>query len=149
MVIGCGNPLRGDDAVAHHVVDALQVMPGLPAQTELVKVHQLDVVLAETIASRDLVVFVDAAVGPADGATLRTIPIHAEPVVSTPFDSHALTPAALLAVAAWLYGRAPRAALVTAAAHDLSHGAGLSERITRAVPQAAHVVMEMLLHPDA
>ena len=127
MVIGYGNPSRGDDGVAHHVVDALQQALAPPDQTKLVKAHQLDIALAEEIASQDMVVFVDAALGPADGEALRVLPLHAEPTPPTDLDSHSLTPASLLSLTGWLYGRIPKAAIVALTGRNFSYGQALSE----------------------
>ena len=57
LVIGYGNTLRGDDAVGIHAAELLATRY---PEIECVCVHQLVPELAEQIATRDLVFFIDA-----------------------------------------------------------------------------------------
>ena len=144
IVIGWGNSSRRDDAIGHHVVDALETTLPADAQPALVKVHQLDVTLAETVASHDLVVFVDACVESYANEPISVRPLAAEAARLCQPTSHDLSPAELLALTQWLYGRAPQAVLVTVTGHDFSFGEGLSVPARNAVPAAAHAVLELL-----
>lgn len=120
LVIGSGNPLRGDDGIGPAVAGDVARL-GLPGVRVLV-VHQLTPELAADLAEARLAVFVDAAVtpgpvcvaklggpGPADGGM-----------------SHAADPRGLLALARAVYGRSPEAWLVTAAGADFDFREGLS-----------------------
>ncbi|MCL4804536.1 MAG: hydrogenase maturation protease, partial [Anaerolineae bacterium] len=64
LVIGYGNPLRGDDGVGWRVVEALE--ESLSASS-LIAVHQLTPELAGTISEVGQVVFVDATAGNSPG----------------------------------------------------------------------------------
>jgi len=144
IVIGYGNPLRSDDAIGHHVVDVLESALDSSRHIELVKVHQLDITLAEEIASRNMVVFVDASVSSPGDQAVHVTPLTIEPAQPSHLSSHSLTCGSLLAMTGWLYGRVPKAALVTVRAQDLSHGETLSAEARNAVPQAARAVMDLL-----
>ena len=144
MVIGYGNPSRGDDGVAHHVVDALRQALAPCEQTKLVKAHQLDIALAEEIASQDMVVFVDAAMEPVDGEALRVLPLHAEPAPPTDLDSHSLTPASLLSLTGWLYERIPEAVIVALTGQNFSFGPELSATARSIIPQAVSTILRLL-----
>ena len=144
MVIGWGNPSRRDDAIGHHVIDALKTILPQARHPNLLKAHQLDVTLAKTVASQDLVVFVDASVASDAHGSIRVQPLVAEPIASHPPTSHSLTPAELLAVVQWLYGRAPHAVLVAVKGHDFSFAEGLSVPARSAVAEAARVILDLL-----
>lgn len=146
LVAGFGNVYRRDDGVGPAVVNGLRVALGLPplgplddgfdalgAAVDTVVLHQLVPELAELVADYDLLIFVDAHVGnlPED--------IREEALESTytqPFVSHQLHPSTVLALAQQLYGRAPRAVLLSLRGHDFDFGEGLSEETAALVPRA-------------
>ena len=80
LVIGYGNPLRGDDAVGLHVGDALRDDPRLD-RARIITCPQLTPELAEDISAADLVVLVDARVDQRRPGAVRvdTIVPGAEP----------------------------------------------------------------------
>ena len=60
LIIGYGNPLRGDDGVGWRVAEA--VAAALPdGAAEVLTVHQLTPELAELMSRADRVIFIDAA----------------------------------------------------------------------------------------
>jgi len=59
LIIGCGNPLRGDDGLGWVVADCLAAVLTDPA-VEIVRTHQLTPEMAESFTSAKLVVIVDA-----------------------------------------------------------------------------------------
>lgn len=90
LVIGIGNPSRGDDAIGPLAIERLQAL-GLP-DTELLTDFQLQVEHALDLVGRREVVFIDAA---ASGVE----PFGFEPVIPARDAgalSHALSPAAVL-----------------------------------------------------
>jgi hydrogenase maturation protease len=121
LVIGYGNGLRSDDGVGLRVaaVAASWELPGL----ESISVHQLTPELAEPLASAELAIFVDARLADR-GEAVETQPL--EPLGSPGMSGHASDPRLLLALAQAVYGRHPRAWLVTVPAEDFSLGEGLS-----------------------
>ena len=140
LVIAWGNPLREDDGVAWHVVEGLRRLrprPGLPALL-LRHAHQLTPELAEPLSRASGVVFVDAR---RDGPPGE---VRCEPVVpatgSNPL-AHSLSPQGLLLYAEALYGRAPRAVVVSIAGERFELGEALSSFVRRAVPRAIRAVI--------
>jgi hydrogenase maturation protease len=86
--------------------------------------YQINLEDALACAGHEVVVFVDAA------RDLRRpfAVLRIEPASSVPAMSHALGPAAVLAVTAELYGQRPAALLLAVRGHDFSIGEGLSKR---------------------
>jgi hydrogenase maturation protease len=136
LVVGYGNPLRGDDAVGQVVAQALAATTGI----EAISCHQLLPELAERLAGVELVVFVDAAVDLPAGE-VRTMRVEAEPTTTL---GHHATPATLLALATQVYGQAPEAFLVSVGAASLEIGETLSGPVASAVPKAIAAVQIVL-----
>jgi len=86
--------------------------------------YQLNIEDALACAGHDVVVFVDAARGL--GRPFAFTEVKAAAAV--PAMSHALGPAAVLAVAAELYGKTPDARLLAVRGHRFSVGEGLSAK---------------------
>jgi hydrogenase maturation protease len=149
LVIGYGSALRRDDAAGLHVARAVAACA--PA-AEVVEVALLVPELAERVAQAECVVFVDAAIAPAetapsaDGCSAVTTAVI-EPLLSPPLMAHVTSPRALVALAARLFGRAPPAWIVTVPAFDTTVGEGLSRR-TAALRDAAVAAVLTLLAPD-
>ena len=131
LVIGIGNPSRGDDALGPACIEALQAR--LPPGVELLTDFQLQVEHVLDLAHRRQVVFVDASVGCAGPfsfedieADLRLAPL-----------SHALSPAELLGVYRRVHGSAAPPALVLAIrGYEFALGAPMTDP-ARANLQAA------------
>ncbi|HEX8925668.1 MAG TPA: hydrogenase maturation protease [Terriglobales bacterium] len=137
LIIGYGNPLRGDDGIGPAVIDQLQGSP-IADRAELLQRHQLGPELAEQVAASDAVIFIDAsAVGTA--GEIRTRRLQA-PEVATSDLTHHVSPELLLATARELYGRAPNAALVTVCGESFEMGAPMSAVACNSV----HKVVPML-----
>jgi hydrogenase maturation protease len=94
---------------------------------EILTLHQLTPELMDPISRADRVIFIDACEGPVPGEIReRTVEPQAAPGAAF---SHHATPAALLAGARALYGRAPHATLITVTGADFS----LSDQLSPAV----------------
>jgi hydrogenase maturation protease len=140
LVVAWGNPLREDDAVAWHVLEGLRGLrprPGPPLM-RLRHAHQLAPEMAETVSRASGVVFVDARAD-GDPGRVRCEPIRPE-AGAAPLD-HSLSPQGLLLIAEAVYGRAPRAVLVSVGGERFGMGEGLSPRVGRAVPWAVRAVL--------
>ena len=129
LILGYGNPLRGDDGLGWHAAEALRA--ALP-DAEIVTSHQLTPELAETASRAELVIFVDAGVGDCPGEW-RAVPVASVPETTRAF-SHHVTPASILEAARLLYGRAPEGVLFSMTAASFDFGAGLSAPVTAALP---------------
>ena len=122
LVIACGNPLRGDDALgpmAADIVDSWQT-PGVQVLT----VHQLVPELIEDMKQVERVLFIDATTNADAGPFQSSI---VEPNKSRRLFGHHESPANLLALMCDLEGRAPKAWLVSIAALSFEHGEEITE----------------------
>ncbi len=119
LVIGYGNPLRGDDGIGPAVAAEVDAI-GLPGVRVLI-VHELTPELTADLADVQLAVFVDAATGSPPVAVTRL-----DTATPAPPLTHTADPRALLALARAVYGIAPGAWLVTAAGDDFGFRDGLS-----------------------
>lgn len=141
LVIGYGNPLRGDDGLGWHAAQLLaETLP--PEAATVLTCHQLAPELAEPIARASLVVFVDARVGDEPGRIVVE-PVTAGGIGGWSF-SHHLTPAALLQLAEQLYDRRPPAHAVSVDAADLDDGQTLSARVAEALPTVVAQIQALL-----
>jgi hydrogenase maturation protease len=120
LVIGYGNPLRGDDGIGPAVAEGVAAL-GLP-RVRTIAAHQLTPELAADLTDAKLVIFVDAAVGTDPVAAVRLDGPATTPSALT----HAVDPRGLVALARAVYGQAPEAWLVTAAGSDFDFRNGLS-----------------------
>jgi hydrogenase maturation protease len=131
LILGCGNPLRGDDAVAWRAAELLA--DSLRDTDALVRTsHQLTPELAEAISQARQVIFLDADCGRRPGeVALRAL----KPASSlSELFTHQLTPERLLALAKRLYGRCPEAVLISVGAGSFDFGAALSPQVEAALP---------------
>ncbi len=118
LVIGYGSPIRGDDAVGPLAAESLSAQPLPPGLTVLAR-HVLTAELAADLAAADRVIFLDAESGATPGS-VRVRELAPDPGrVSTMAHFH--DPRELLAWCEVLYGRAPRAWLVTAAGESFGY----------------------------
>ena len=124
VILAWGNTVRTDDAVGPAVAERLRVALAGDASVEVHVTTQLGPELAEVLAGADRALFIDAHVDPA-----------ADPIVLEPLApasgaevglNHQMPPGHLLALAQSLYGRAPKACLLTVRAHDTTFGETLS-----------------------
>jgi hydrogenase maturation protease len=131
LIIGYGNPLRGDDGLGWHAAETLAaVLQNVPA--EVMTCHQLTPELAERISGADLVVFIDAGrQAPAGKIFSRPVsPDEAPP----PALSHELTPATLIAWTQRLYQTCPEAILFSVAGSSFECAEELSPPVAAALP---------------
>jgi len=149
LVIGYGNPCRGDDGIGWHLISRLAEERRLPAGVEAMSVLQLTPELAERLSRVDLVLFVDARWDRIPGriGQSRLEPSEA----SAASFSHQVDPAALLGMARLLYGRAPEAWLITVAGESFEHAEVLSRSVSASVPGLLKRVEHLLagLQPAA
>jgi len=143
LLIGIGNPLRGDDGFGPAVIERLH-SSGLPEGVTLLSLHQLAPEIVEDILAVDRVVFIDARL-PESGAGEGILfePVNAgNPGRDTL--THECPPSAVLHLARLLHGRAPEAWALSAPAADLSPGEGLSPACQEHAAAAVKVLLEWL-----
>ena len=142
LVVGYGNPLRGDDAVGWHVARAVEADPRV-AGARVVTVHQLLPELAVDLSEARLAVLVDAELGEPPGSiSVTRVAPAAEPRGAW---THHLTPAALAGLARDVYGSAPDLVLVAVGIGTTEPGHDLSESVADAVPRVSEVVADLVL----
>jgi len=140
LIIGLGNPDRGDDALGPRCLDYLTTL-ALPG-VELLSDFQLQVEFALDLAERDAVIFVDAA---ASGAA----PFAYTPVMPDTYlahTSHALTPAQLLAACARIGVSAPQSVwLLAIRGYDFELGVAPGTEAVRNLEAAQHFLAKHVL----
>jgi hydrogenase maturation protease len=128
LIVGYGNPLRGDDGFGWQAATRLLALIADP-EVEVLPVQQLTPELMEPVSRAGRVVFIDAAAAGEPGV-LQEREVAADP--ETWRFTHHSTPGGLLAGAAALFGRAPEATLYSVPGQDFAFG----ERLTPAVEGA-------------
>ena len=136
LIIGYGNPLRGDDAVGWVAAQKLGDRFDSDDRVTALAVHQLTPELAHPISKVELAIFIDAAEGEPPGLlSCRFIkPAAHQPTSMT----HGFEPQRLLAMARTIYGHCPQAMLFTVGAEDFGH----REYLTRTVDRACERLVE-------
>ena len=132
VVFACGEPLRGDDGVAHAAVDVLsQRAIGASSVRHVAALGPEDLAgLAEDSTS----IIVDAVVGVPPGEIVRMDLVHLPtPPTMHPTSSHQL-PLDMVVGLAKLMGWKPRGVFLGVGAVDFTHGASLSPEVRRVIP---------------
>lgn len=142
LVIGIGNPLRGDDGVGQGVIKALRA----DVQSSFVKYRDVFQLLPEhaaDLAEISHVIFVDACVEGRPGTVTRH---KFQSVLEAPTRAigHHLSPDWLLWACQSWYGRSPEAVLYTVSGCDFDHQESLSPPVISAVPVATHLIKQEL-----
>ncbi len=103
LIIGIGNPSRGDDALGPLLIERLEALA--PPDVELLTDFQLQVEYALDLQGRQAVIFIDASVDAP--APFTFTPAVAEEDAS--YSSHELSPGAVLHAYRKLFGTPPEA----------------------------------------
>jgi len=141
LVICYGNPLRGDDGVGWIVAEKLKQMP-LPDFVTVQTHIQLAPELTADLSEADLVIFVDARDAEPVGV-VSCKPIN--PLPSTPSSfSHHLTPELLLSHTQCLFGRAPKAFLISVNGSEFGYQDAVSPAVREAVGKVIEQVLKLL-----
>jgi hydrogenase maturation protease len=142
VVICYGNPLRGDDGLGWHVAQQL-IDKGIE-NLDVITCHQLTPEIAEVISRSRAVVFVDASLEVQAGKiTVRELAAN----LSSKNPSHHLEPAQVLAFSHSVYGRVPRAWVITVGVFNLEHSEHLSPQVAAAIPKVLAEVQRVLQLP--
>ena len=139
LVIGYGNPLRGDDGVGCVIAEELaKRIVDKQEKVQVVACHQLSPELAEPVAETRAVIFIDASVElkPGEVRVSSVMPDRFSPAVF----AHSMKPSALLATASELFGQAPPAKCIVVGGSSFDAGMHLSPSVERAVPAAIAAV---------
>ncbi|MCG6870447.1 MAG: hydrogenase maturation protease [Gammaproteobacteria bacterium] len=139
LLIGIGNPSRGDDAIGPFAIERLEGLD-LP-DTELFTDFQLQVEHALDLVGRDEVIFIDAAVSGPEPFSFAPVTPAADASTST----HALSPAAVLdALQRVTEARQPAAYVLAIRGYGFELGAPLSEKAGENLEDALRMLISRL-----
>lgn len=135
LIVGYGNPLRGDDGFGYRAAERLRSEIDDP-EVEIVALHQLTPELMDPLSRAEIAVFIDAA-----------WPAPAVCRAGAAFTHH-LTPAALVGGARTIYGRAAEATLLTTPGENFEFGESLSPGVEQALDETIEKVRAILRRPS-
>jgi hydrogenase maturation protease len=142
LVIGYGNPLRGDDSFGHRAVEKLK-QEVIDNEVQFIDCPQLMPEMAEQVSKADLVLFVDADMdGVAGSIHSRRIIASQKPAADS--FAHHLDPCTLLGLAQTLYHRVPEAILMTVTGECFGYGSQLSTEVAKALPGIVQHMKELI-----
>ena len=142
VILACGNPSRGDDALGPLLLDRLQDwLDGqrLAAGFELIGDYQWQVENALDLAGRRLALFIDAGQGTPAPFVFRRVHASGRVLPST----HTLSPEAVLAVLQRIGQPAPPAFVLCVAGECFALGVGLSEAASAHADRAFSLLQEL------
>ena len=131
LVIGYGNPYRGDDGFGIRAAEQFEGM-NTDSGVQVVAAQELRPEFAEMASRVDLLIFLDASTQGQPGTVRLTDVALAEG--ATGLFSHDLTPERLLAAAQVIYGCRPHGLLISVTGEDFGIGAQLSPVVAASLP---------------
>lgn len=143
IIMGCGNPSRGDDALGSVLLERvghwLHLHPDRPVVA--VEDFQFQVEHSLDLEDRELALFVDATTSGPDPFTLTRI----QPLEDSSFSTHAISPQAVLhAFLALGHTKPPPSFVLAVRGHSFELGEGLSPKALSNL-QASWNLLEQLL----
>ncbi|MES9846174.1 MAG: hydrogenase maturation protease [Candidatus Sedimenticola sp. 6PFRAG5] len=148
VVIGYGNPSRGDDALGPEFIERIETCRDkgeLPPTFDTLTDFQLQIEHALDLQERQLVLFVDAGISatpPFEFTELR-------PMRDQSHSTHAISPAAVLEVFSRINGESPPPAfLLTIPGYGFELGSPLSPESQNHLLAAIDLLKQLLRKPD-
>jgi hydrogenase maturation protease len=136
LIIGYGNPSRGDDALGPRLLERLEALRDADSDLDCFDTltdFQLQIEHAMDLHGYSQVIFVDAAVNLARSFRFELL----QPSRDDSYTTHALNPAAVLAVYAEFYSEPPpESYLLSMQAERFELGEGLSRTAGQALDEA-------------
>ena len=155
LLVAYGNASRRDDGVAFHILRRFRSRIGLAADWEedteevvsgqrvrMIALHQLAPELAETLATCERVVFLDAHVSAVGWEPVQWAQIS--PVYEPGMVGHHLKPTVVLALCCTLYGTAPEGYTLSVEGQDFDFGDELSPQTSAWADVAVERLLEIL-----
>ena len=143
LLLGYGNPSRGDDALGALLLE--QLSPACLQKVELLTDFQLQIEHALDLKHRQLVLFADASVA-------NTTPIafqQLQAVIDNSYTTHAMNPAAVMQVYQDIEKSSPPPCfLLTMQAVQFELGEGLSATAVNSLQIAVNFVEKLFTTPD-
>ena len=144
LIFTYGNPSRGDDGLGPAVYEHLQAMQqenDLPNDIELLTDYQLQIEHAVDLEQRDAVLFVDADVSCPAPYSFQQL----QAVQDSSYTTHAMSPAAVLAVYRQINHEEPAAAyLLTIRGYEFALGQPLSRQAEKNLLSALNFIKSLL-----
>ena len=138
LIVGYGNVLRSDDGLGPLAAERLADDPRVADATVLVR-HQLTLDLVIDMHEANLVVFIDASRDLAPGSI--AVQDLTTPAADLGPWTHQVSAAALVALAAALYGMTPSAVLVSMGVASVDAGDRLTPIVQTALPALVDAVV--------
>lgn len=145
LVVGIGNPLRGDDGLGQALVEQLGQSSDLDCN--VLAVHQLMPELAEQMAKADFVVLIDASREGEPGEVrvhCLFLPTHPPPR-SGAVGAHHMTPEELVYLTTATYGYCPPVTVISVTGAQLELDEQLSEPVIQSLPHVNTILRQMLV----
>jgi hydrogenase maturation protease len=145
LVAGIGNIFLGDDGFGPETLRAVSAEP-LPDGVRAVDYGIRGMHLAyDLLDGWDGLVLVDAVPDRGAPGAVRAFEVDREnPQAAPRLDAHAMDPSSVFASLAALGGTLPPTVVVGCQVRDVGEGIGLSEAVSRAVPEAVGTVRAVL-----
>ncbi|VXD24756.1 conserved hypothetical protein [Planktothrix serta PCC 8927] len=138
LIIGYGNPIRGDDGIGQAVIAELEQWNLANVRSQ--SLHQLTPEIAAEMAEVDTVIFVDACL---EGETVNLTSLEALP--SDLFNwGHSLNPRSLLSLTQFLYQKAPQAWLIAIPGENFELSETLSEKAQQGIQEALKIIKNLI-----
>ena len=141
LVVGYGNPLRGDDAAGPRVAELLAA-DGRISGARIEARHQLTPELAADVAAARLVVLVDAREN--EGGVAGEIRVEQVADRRRPLGSHVVDASALVELAEQLYGHAPPVVVISVSAERFDVGTDLSPAVASMLPLVVDTILAVV-----
>jgi len=139
LIVGYGNPLRGDDGVGPEAARRLAAELHDPDIEILVEL-QLKPELAELMSRAEIAIFIDAR---ADGRPGEVRVEEVAPGEPEQTFTHQFAPPMLLMTAQILYSKIPRTFLVSIGGENFELSEGLSDAVESAIPEVLATVRRL------
>jgi len=145
IVIGIGNPLRGDDGIGWYTVDRLE--ESLESrEIEFTKCVELTPEFSEKISRSKFALFIDSRVESQEAEIKEEHIVPAE--VFPALETHRLDPAGILAFSRSLYGKIPEAIMLTVEGKSFEYGEEISleteQRVESLLVRAREILNDWL-----
>ncbi|MEA2008917.1 MAG: hydrogenase maturation protease [Chloroflexota bacterium] len=140
LIVGLGNPLRGDDGVGPRVVEEL-LRREIPSHVEVLDAGSGGLDLLHILKGRELAVVVDSArLGEDPGQFIRFTPSQVE-LAPRSFNPHHASLAEVMTLARALGQPLPRIVVFGIQAAKLDWGEGLSPAVENTIPKLIAAIL--------
>ncbi|KAF0185573.1 MAG: hydrogenase maturation protease [Nitrospirae bacterium] len=141
LIIGYGNPLRGDDGFGVYVAARL-LQEELGDHVTVLERHQLGPEMSEELSETNFVIFLDIHLSENVGEQVCKR-IEADSKVPLTF-SHHMTPGTLLACTHAIFGKRPHGVIISVGSNLFDHGSHLSPQVAALVAPAADLARTLI-----